>query len=314
MGIHDRDYYRDSARGMFDSWGRAGVTIWLIVITSIVFLAQVVSWDVGGGRSPADSPVGRLLIYDFERVMQGELWRLLTPIFIHDNIFHLAFNMLVLYWAGSRMEENLGSREFLLYYLLAGLVTGSIEFAFHATGIVRPAQGLGASGSVMAVLILFACHYPRQIILVMFVIPMPVWLLAVCYVALDALGAFGIGNRGIGYIAHLGGAAFALLYYRAGWRIAGWLPSLSFGSRSRRTTVPRLRVVPQEGSSAEDESSEPVGAAVETPRPARAGDERFEARVDEVLEKVSKHGQESLTSEEREILFRASEHYKKRRK
>jgi membrane associated rhomboid family serine protease len=314
MGIHDRDYYRDSARGMFDTWGRAGVTIWLIVITSVVFLAQVVSRDVGGGRNIIDSPVGRLLIYHPFLVMQGEVWRLLTPIFLHAGILHLAFNMLVLYWAGSRLEEHYGSREFLLFYLLAGLVTGLVEFFFEATGVVPPAFGLGASGPVMATLILFACHYPRQIILVMFVIPMPVWLLAVCYVALDALGAFGIGDPGIGYITHLGGAAFALLYYRSGWRIAGWLPSLSLGLRSRGRTVPRLRVVPQDQGSTEDEAPEAVGAAVETPRPARAGDEHFEARVDEVLEKVSKHGQESLTSEEREILFRASEHYKKRRK
>ena len=313
MGIHDRDYYRDNARGMFDSWGRASVTIWLIVITSVVFLAQVVSRDVGGGRDIIDSPVGRLLIYHPVLVLHGEVWRLLTSIFLHAGIFHLAFNMLVLYWAGSRLEENYGSREFLLFYLLSALAAGLIRFGFQISGVVPPAFALGASGPVTATLILFACHYPRQIILVMFVIPMPVWLVAVCYVALDALGAFGLGRPGIGYIAHLGGAAFALLYYRGGWRIAGWLPSLPSWSRSRERTVPRLRVVPQDRDS-DEEAPEAVGAAVESPRPARAADEHFEARVDEVLEKVSKYGQESLTSEEREILFRASELYKNRRK
>lgn len=312
MGIHDRDYYRDSSRSMFEAWGRSSVTIWLIVITSIIFLAQVVSRDVGGGRTILDSPVSAFLIYDPVLVVQGEVWRLLTSIFLHAGLFHLAFNMLILYWAGSRLEEHYGSREFLLFYLVAGLSAGLIRFAFQASGLVAAAPALGASGPVTATLILFACHYPRQTVLVFFVIPMPVWLVAVCYVALDALGAFGLGRPGIGYVAHLGGAAFALLYYSSGSHITGWLPSLP--SRSRERVVPRLRVVPQDRDSAIDDDSDPVGAAVEAPRPARAADEQFEARVDELLEKVSKNGQESLTPEEREILFRASELYKKRRK
>jgi hypothetical protein len=65
----------------------------------------------------------------------------------------------------------------------------------------------------------------------------------------------------------------------------------------------------------EPETPEPVGAAVENqPRPKEAADENLEAKVDQVLAKVSKYGQESLTPEEREILFKASELYKKRRK
>jgi hypothetical protein len=80
------------------------------------------------------------------------------------------------------------------------------------------------------------------------------------------------------------------------------------GSRVR----PQLRVV---SAVDPDDTPEPVGAAVESqPRPKEAADENLEAKVDQVLEKVSKHGQESLTPEERDILFKASELYKKRRK
>ena len=75
---------------------------------------------------------------------------------------------------------------------------------------------------------------------------------------------------------------------------------------------PKLRVVVPP---VEEETPEPVGAPVQAaPRPAEAADEQLEAKLDAVLEKVSKHGQESLTPEEREILFKASELYKKRRK
>jgi hypothetical protein len=75
---------------------------------------------------------------------------------------------------------------------------------------------------------------------------------------------------------------------------------------------PKLRVVVPP---VEEEAPEPVGASVQAaPRPAEAADEQLEAKLDAVLEKVSKYGQESLTPEEREILFKASELYKKRRK
>ena len=89
-------------------------------------------------------------------------------------------------------------------------------------------------------------------------------------------------------------------------------------SRSKVRARPRLRVAPPPEDEQEQEP-EPVGAPVQSQqaqaRPtAGAADEQLEAKLDAVLEKVSKHGQDSLTAEEREILVKASELYKKRRK
>jgi membrane associated rhomboid family serine protease len=312
MGIHDRDYYRDGSRGMFDAWGRRGATVGLIAVTAAVFLAQVVSRDLAGAGEIADGPLTRATNYNPLRVMEGEVWRLLTPVFLHAGLLHLAFNMLVLYWAGSRLEEHYGGREFLLFYLCAGLFASTLRFAVQAAGLAPPSIALGASGAVTAVLVLYACHYPRQQILVMFVLPMPVWLVAVLYVALDVMGALGVGRGGVGYLAHLGGALFGLGYYKLGVRISNILPAAR--GRQPVRSAPKLRVVPSDPDEA-DEDEEPVGAAVDAP--ARSGgvaDEQFEARVDQLLQKVSQTGQESLTAEERELLFRASEVYKKRRK
>jgi membrane associated rhomboid family serine protease len=307
MGIYDRDYYRESSGSLFDAWGRQGTTVWLIVITCAVFLAQVISRDIAGGRIGED-PVSAFGIYDPRLVLGGEVWRLLTSHFLHGGLLHLAFNMLVLYWAGTRMEGHYGSREFLVFYLAAALFIGLVRFTVQMVGLAPMALALGSSGPVTAVLVLFAFHYPRQQVLLFFVIPMPVWMLVVVYVAMDALGAFGIGDRGVGYVAHLAGALFGLLYYQWGGRLTDLLPG--WPSRTRRAR-PRLRVVPPDP----EEAPEPVGAAVEVPpRAAESADESFEAKVDRVLEKVSKYGQESLTPEEREILFRASELYKKKRK
>jgi hypothetical protein len=232
---------------------------------------------------------------------------LLTPLFLHDGLWHLAFNMLVLYFTGTRMEEHYGSKEFLIFYLVAGVFANVGYFLVQAAELMPPTRAVGASGAVTAALVLFACHYPRQQVLLFFIIPMPVWLLVVLYIALDAMGALGAGDQRVAYAVHLFGALFGFLYFRSGRRLTDLWPG--WPSRGRRAR-PRLRVVPPE-----PESAEPVGAAVEAPpRAAESNDELFEAKVDQVLEKVSKHGQESLTPEEREILFRASELYKKKRK
>lgn len=296
MGIHDRDYYRESGRGMFDAWGRWGVTVWLIVGSTAAWVAQLATLGApGGGLTGA-------LGYDTGLVLRGEVWRLLTPVFLHGGLLHLFFNMLVLYWAGSRLEDVYGGREFLLFYLAAGLTAGAARFAAQASGLAPPEPGIGGSWAVAAVFVLFACHYPREQILVMFVIPMPVWLVVVVYVTVDALGALGGGieRTGVGFLARLAGPLFGLLYYQTGIRLANVIPSRS----GIRRPAPRLRVVPVDPAEVDDRVETPVPG----PEPG------FDARVDAVLAKVSAHGQESLTPEEREILFRAGELYKKRRK
>lgn len=310
MGIQDREYYRESSGGFFDSW-RWGATNWLIVITVIVFLAQAFTHDFSGGRDLDDSSVTAFGSYDPGKILkQGQAWRLVTSIFLHGGVIHLAFNMLILWWAGSRIEDLLGKREFVFFYLGSGIFANLIQLALHATGVMAPTQVLGASGAVMAVLVLYACHDPFQKVSILFLVTVPLWLCAVLYVAFDLFGALGMSLRGVAYVSHLGGALFGFTYYRTGFRFHHLIPSLP--SRSR--AAPKLRIVRPEPDELDDR--EPVTAGLETPshQAESASEEPFERKVDRVLEKVSKHGQESLTPEEREILFRAGEVYKKRRK
>jgi membrane associated rhomboid family serine protease len=311
MGIHDRDYYRETSGGFFESWGQWSVTNWIILINAILFVAQIFTQDAAGRRNLGSSPLVEYGAYDSVRILQGEAWRLLTSIFLHADLLHLAFNMLVLWWAGSRVEDLYGRREFIWFYLGSGLFANLVNFGLQAAQMMPPSLAVGASGAVTAALVLYACHDPHQKISLFFVLTVPLWLCAVLYVAMDVFGALGVGQRGIGYVAHLGGALFGFLYYRSGFRFGRLIPTMP--SRSRRT-VPSLRIVrPDPEDELDDRESIPIG--YETP--AQAGDpveEPFERKVDRVLEKVSKLGQESLSPEEREILFRAGEVYKKRRK
>lgn len=306
MGIHDRDYYRESTGGF--SFGRWSVTTWFVIINSLVFIAQMLTQDFNN-RQRVLSPLVEYGAFNTEKIFQGEAWRLLTANFLHMDLIHLAFNMLVLWWSGSRIEELYGRTEFAIFYLVSGVFANLVQLALQAANIMPPSVALGASGCVMAVLVLYACHDPHQKILLFFVLPVPLWFCAILYVVIDVFGTLGIGQRGIAHLVHLGGALFGFAYYRTGFRFHRLLPGLPSRSRSR---VPALRVVHPDDD-VDANSPEPSGYETPTPN-TDPNDEPFEIKVDRVLAKVSKYGQESLTPEEREILFRASEVYKKRRK
>jgi membrane associated rhomboid family serine protease len=303
MGIQDRDYYRNNSHSFLETWGRQGTIVWIIAITTVIYFAQVFV---------PKNELLRLGEYTRDGVLSGEVWRLLTPLFLHANLWHLFFNMLVLYMFGTRVEELYGSRETLLFYLVGGIFAQGIYLLAQLLNLSPPNMAaIGASGAVTAVLVLFALHYPTHRVLLFFVIPVPMWLVVILFVGMDLMGAFEAGASGIGYFAHLGGALFGFLYYKSGLRFAGSLTRPQRSTAAKRIR-PQLRILPVEP---EEESAEPVAAAVESQtRPKEASEEHFEAKVDRVLEKVSRHGQESLTAEEREILVKASEVYKKRRK
>ena len=306
MGIMDRDYYSEDQPGRWGGTGRGwGVAVWIIILTSVVFLLQHVG-EVGN-----NNPLVQWGHYDARRVVAGEVWRLVTPLLLHHSIWHLFANMLLVYWAGSRLSAIHGQVEYGVYYVLAGVLGYAVATVLSGVGVFAAGLALGANAAVAATLVLFACHFPRQQVLLFFVLPLPVWSIAVLYVGLDLLIMLGNGWQVVAAI-DLVGAGFGMLYYRYNWHLTGrWWPerkrhtSSSVRPMLRVTTPPDSDSVVMEGGSGE-ESSPPASA------PAPTVD--FEAEVDRVLAKVSQRGQASLTAEERAILVQASELYKKRRR
>src|SRR5712692_4649825 len=101
MGIHDRDYYRDDEGGFLSNFSRTGqMTKSLIAITVVVFVVQLATCvrAADGKIVPNSGPVTAALELVGEKVMHGEVWRLITCGFLHDtdNIFHIILNMLIL--------------------------------------------------------------------------------------------------------------------------------------------------------------------------------------------------------------------------
>jgi hypothetical protein len=173
-----------------------------------------------------------------------------------------------------------------------------------------PPPAYGAAGAAMAATVVFLFLRPGTRLPL---VQVPFWPVVVIILGLDVLALVSgrhiplAGNPG----QYLAGAAFGLVYFRLGLRLTTWLPT-SWSFARRRGGRPRLRVVPREERS-DDDDREPVPAAVPARRGPAGVDEQLEAKLDHVLEKVARLGRDSLTPDETQILLRASEIYKRRR-
>ena len=159
-------------------------------------------------------------------------WQLVTYSFLHQgdiasfDIAHIFFNMFALYMFGGPLEQFLmGSRRFAIYYLVCVLTAAATELVVeNATGAGEAV--VGASGGVFGLLLAFAWFYPRQRLLLIFPlpIPMPAWLFVTLYGVVElVLGVTG-AEAGVAHFAHLGGmlgGAVSILYWRMRGRFGG---------------------------------------------------------------------------------------------
>lgn len=143
----------------------------------------------------------------------GWVWQPFTYMFVHANARHLFFNMLGLFFFGTAVERQLGSREFTLFYLLTGTLAGVFSlFAFAAGGMLGVPL-VGASGAVYAVLLAFAVINPRARIFIWGILPVPAPLLVLGYTLIELWSEiFGSGGN-VAHLTHLAGFLFAALYF-----------------------------------------------------------------------------------------------------
>lgn len=315
MGIYDREYYRREGPSFLGSFAERGkVCKWLIGLNIVLFILQMMTQQrvmaPEGYPLGVREPVTKALELSVPAVMHGEVWRLLTYAFLHStgSLLHILFNMLFLWWFGSDVEDIYGPREFLGFYLSAAFLGGVVYTLTVLMGLYTPGPDgqplpcIGASGAVMAVMVLCAVHFPTRIILLFMLLPVPIWLFVVAYVAWDAYTFLSQTRTLTAVSVHLAGAGFAWVYHQQHWRLTTWWPAVRQWWRQR--SRPRLRVY------REEESPTPVSVTASAP----VDEEPLEARMDAILEKISRSGKESLTESERDFLLRASEIIKRRRR
>ncbi len=292
MGIYDRDYYREETARSLWITGRTPTLVALVVANVVVFVIQ---WLDPTG--PGWGWVTSSLDLEAAKVIdEYQVWRLVTYMFCHAGPWHILWNMLFLWWFGGEVEKIYGSREFLIFYFLAGLVASlTMTITDWWSGSRIPT--VGASGAVMGVVVVFTLYNPRHHINIYGIFPIEMRWMLLIYLAADTFGLIQPGYSPVAHVAHLAGAAYGFAFKYFDLRVGHLF------SRRIRLRRPRLRVVTLD-------REEPIEQP--PPRPAVL-DEALEHRMDQILAKIAREGKASLNDEEQAILEQASRRLRDRR-
>lgn len=226
-------------------------------------------------------------------------WSLITYMFLHQSFMHIFYNMLILFYAGRLFTTFLQEKRVLSTYILggfSGLALYMLSYnIFPQLGGGFSIPILGASASVMAILVAVAAYVPNYSVVLMFLGPVKLKYIAIFYVALDFLALQGSVNLG-GHIAHLGGALYGFVMVKQlgkgnDWSKYFYAFTQSIAGIFRKR--PRIKIV--------HKKERPVSDATYNERKKSKQEE-----VDRILDKISKSGYDSLSKDEKVILFQAS--------
>jgi membrane associated rhomboid family serine protease len=233
-----------------------------------------------------DYPNWLALTSDYKEVVFYP-WTLITYGFLHADPFHLLFNLIFLYFISILFYTFFTTRQFLTVYFL-GSIFGGIVYLIYSNLFNHSNLIVGASGSIMAVFIAVAAYSPNMPIKLPLIGFVKIWHVALFYVFVDLL--YLLSDNTGGHIAHLSGSVvgfvFAMLMKR------GIDISQIFNFKKKKNTT--FKKVYKNKPTKKYQS-------------ARVSDVNFTQRqIDEILEKISKSGYDSLTKEEKEFLFAAN--------
>jgi membrane associated rhomboid family serine protease len=139
------------------------------------------------------------------------LWQLGTYIFLHGGVFHLLFNLLALWMFGGELENHLGSKKFLRYFLFCGISAGICTFLFTPYMYQR-IPVIGASGAIYGLLLAFGWLFPNRLIYVYFLFPIPAKYFVIIFGLIEFFSSMEGPGGGVSHLTHLGGIVFGLLY------------------------------------------------------------------------------------------------------
>lgn len=269
MGIYDRDYNRPQHQQHYSMGsgfnGIPPVVKWLLIINFSIFIVSMLVPNLGS------------FIYKFgavdmvNKANSIQIWRIITYQFLHAGIFHLAFNLMVLYFMGPFIERAWGSKAFLKFYLTCGAAGGIVYTILVLLDILPAGMMVGASGGIYGLMMALAIMYPQMRILLWGLIPMTMVRLVILLVIVSIL-TIAIGSNVGGEAAHLSGIAMGYLYIKY------------------RPWVIRKRMERQKGA---------WNKKIQQERD-------FQGDVDRILNKVHQQGIQSLSSREKKILQEAT--------
>jgi len=208
-------------------------------------------------------------------IQRGFVWQFFTYMYLHGDFFHLLFNMFVLWMFGNMVESVWGGRRFFQYYTVCGIGGGICTWLLSHSSM---GVTLGASGATLGVLLAYGMLFPESYVYIWFLIPIKAKHLVLIIAAIDFMAGVGYTPDGIAHFAHLGGMLFGYLYMKGFLRGP---PRLGI----RMPKKPSIRVV----------------------RTPKSKPRTRAERVDEILDKITEYGIDSLTPEEKKILEESEE-------
>ncbi|GHU40526.1 glpG protein [Spirochaetia bacterium] len=175
----------------------------LIIINAIVF--------AGGRLIPTLTTY--LSMNPILVVKYGMVWQFFTYMFAHASYSHIIFNMLALFVFGNQLEHYIGSKEFLLYYLLTGFLAGVFSFVvFMLTGAFNVFL-LGASGALFAVQLAYASFFPDSVLYIWGILPLRAPVMVLIFTAIELFSTIFQTGSGVAHLTHLAGFGFGWLYF-----------------------------------------------------------------------------------------------------
>ncbi len=248
----------------------------LLIINSVIFVAQFLSQTV-----LKTNMIEGFFALRSEAVLQGFVWQLVTYSFLHGDIMHLLMNMLTLWMFGSEIESQYGERAFLKFYFFCAFMGGVVTVIASVLGFPQ-GMVLGASGATFGLLAAYAFLWPNREIIFMLIFPLKAKYFVMI---LMLMIVFSQGGH-IAHMAHLGGilGAFVLIKLYHGWQGASKSSGWSLSRYLQKRRFQRYQAEMYKGENAKK-------------------------RVDELLEKISKDGMNSLSRSEKKFLNEASQKY-----
>ncbi len=226
-------------------------------------------------------------------------WQLFTYMFMHANFTHILFNMLALWMFGMELEHVMGSKKFLIYYLLCGF-GGGLANLLIAPMFTSVGPTVGASGAVYGVLLAFGMMFPDRPIYIYFLLPIKAKYFVVMYMAIEI---FSVGSMdGVAHFAHLGGALVGFLYLIAdGYQLG----SSYYAPRGDENIFTKMTGFGRQKKH-EEFYQNVTDAKIYDIHDFQDEQKKHQEQIDGILDKISRDGYQSLSDDEKKILFEAS--------
>ncbi|MFT5570162.1 MAG: membrane associated rhomboid family serine protease [Cyclobacteriaceae bacterium] len=291
-----------------NAWNRPNnAVIQIILINGIVFLALIflkVILVLSGGEGIYRAILTRLMLPADIGTFIFQPWTIFTYFFTHEGLFHILFNMMVLYWFGKLITEFLGSNKVISLYVLGGISGGLFYMlVYNVLPIfqdqVNTSLMLGASAGVYAIVVGAATFMPNYTFFLLLIGPVKIKYIAFFYIALSFASTVG-ANAG-GNFAHLAGAAIGFVFIKqlqSGNDIGAWVIQLMNYFKSFFVRDSKIKVTHRSEKKSKNKRTVKVAQS--------SGPSADQDEIDAILDKISQSGYDSLSKEEKQKLFNAS--------